>query len=37
VYYRLLITGEAVTDADIALFAQRAAQRAQGLPDDDVR
>lgn len=37
VYYRLLITGEAVTDTDIALFVQRAAQRARGLPGDDVR
>lgn len=37
VYYRLLITGETVTDADIALFAQRAAQRAQGLPGDGAR
>ncbi|MEI7029356.1 TetR/AcrR family transcriptional regulator [Streptomyces pratensis] len=37
VYYRLLIIGETVTEEDIALFAQRAAQRAQGRSGDDVR
>ncbi|GAA5215787.1 TetR/AcrR family transcriptional regulator [Streptomyces thinghirensis] len=37
VYYRLLITGETVTDEDIALFARRAAQRAQGLSGNGVR
>ncbi|MEU6737247.1 TetR/AcrR family transcriptional regulator [Streptomyces physcomitrii] len=30
VYFRLLITGQAVTDADIEFFARRAAQRAGG-------
>ncbi|MFJ8695649.1 TetR/AcrR family transcriptional regulator [Streptomyces roseolilacinus] len=37
VYFRVLITGEALTEADIALFARRATHRAQGLSGDSTR
>lgn len=33
VYFRVLITGQALTGADIELFARRAAQRARGTAD----
>ncbi|MFE5793971.1 TetR/AcrR family transcriptional regulator [Streptomyces sp. NPDC056503] len=36
-YFRLLISGETLTDADVELFARRAAGRAQGLPDQGLQ
>ncbi|MGW8359358.1 TetR/AcrR family transcriptional regulator [Streptomyces wedmorensis] len=36
VYVRLLLTGEPVTDADLEMFARRAAQRAQSTVNDDI-